>query len=72
MNASAKLVAVDPLNTVQAFLNNIVHTGRMNTEDLARTHLGVDLTQPGFWEKAVDRALADVDEFVALARQVAE
>ena len=43
----------------------------MNTEDLARTHLGVDLTQPDFWESAVDRALADVDEFVALAEQIA-
>jgi oligoendopeptidase F len=42
-------------------------TGSMNTEDLARTHLGVDLTQPEFWENAVDRALADVDEFVTLA-----
>ena len=45
-------------------------TGQMNTEDLARTHLGVDLTRPDFWESAVDRALADVDEFVSLAGQV--
>ncbi len=42
-------------------------TGRMTTETLARTHLGVDLTQPTFWEAAVDRVLANVDEFVALA-----
>jgi len=41
-------------------------TGSMNTEDLAKTHLGLDLTQPEFWETAVDRVLADVDEFVAL------
>jgi len=40
--------------------------GSMNTEDLARTHLGVELTQPEFWETAVDRVLADVDEFVVL------
>ncbi len=46
-------------------------TGRMNTEDLARTHLGVDLTKPDFWESAVDRALSNVDEFVTLAEQVA-
>jgi oligoendopeptidase F len=44
-------------------------TGSMTTEDLARTHLGVDLTQPEFWETAVDRVLADVDAFVALVNQ---
>ncbi|MCP4419214.1 MAG: M3 family oligoendopeptidase [Chloroflexi bacterium] len=41
-------------------------TGSMGTEDLAKTHLNVDLTQPEFWETAVDNVLADVDEFVAL------
>jgi pepF/M3 family oligoendopeptidase len=44
-------------------------TGSMTTEDLARTHLGVDLTRPEFWETAVDRVLADVDKFVALVNQ---
>jgi len=42
-------------------------TGRMTTEELARTHLGVDLTRPDFWETAVERVLSDVDEFVALS-----
>ncbi|MEW5957166.1 MAG: M3 family oligoendopeptidase [Chloroflexota bacterium] len=41
-------------------------TGSMTTEELARTHLGVDLTRPEFWETAVDRVLADVDEFTML------
>ncbi|MBN1995491.1 MAG: M3 family oligoendopeptidase [Anaerolineae bacterium] len=41
-------------------------TGSMTTEQLAQTHLGVDLTQPEFWETAVDRVLADVAEFVSL------
>ncbi|MCB9078934.1 MAG: M3 family oligoendopeptidase [Anaerolineaceae bacterium] len=45
-------------------------TGSMDTEDLAQKHLGVDLTQPAFWETAADRVLADVDEFVALAEKV--
>lgn len=45
-------------------------TGSMDTEDLAQKHLGVDLTQSEFWETAVDRVLADVDEFVALAEKV--
>lgn len=45
-------------------------TGSMNTEDLARTHLGVDLTKPDFWETAVGRVLADVDEFTKLVDKV--
>ncbi len=43
-------------------------TGSMDTETLARTHLGVDLTQPAFWKTAVDGILADVDEFITLAK----
>jgi oligoendopeptidase F len=41
-------------------------TGSMTTEDLAKTHLGVDLTRPEFWETAVERVLAEVDPFVRL------
>ena len=43
-------------------------TGRMTVEDLARKHLGVDLTRPAFWEEALDAALAPLDEFLRLAR----
>ncbi|EKP93995.1 M3 family oligoendopeptidase [Thermaerobacter subterraneus] len=43
-------------------------TGRMTVEDLARRHLGVDLTGPAFWEEALDAALAPLDEFLQLAR----
>jgi pepF/M3 family oligoendopeptidase len=46
-------------------------TGSMTTEALAKTHLGVDLTRPEFWETAVDRVLADVDRFVALVEILA-
>ncbi|MGI6149527.1 MAG: M3 family oligoendopeptidase, partial [Limnochordia bacterium] len=42
-------------------------TGRMTVEELARTHLGEDLTKPDFWERAVEISLADVDQFLALA-----
>jgi len=41
-------------------------TGRMQVEDLARQHLGVDLTGPAFWLQAVDNMLADLDEFMRL------
>jgi oligoendopeptidase F len=41
-------------------------TGRMTVEDLAKKHLGVDLTQPEFWQSAVDAVLEDVDLFLEL------
>jgi pepF/M3 family oligoendopeptidase len=42
-------------------------TGSMTTEEVAAKHLGVDLTKEEFWIDAVNRSLADVDEFVKLA-----
>lgn len=44
-------------------------TGIMTCEDLAKKHLGVDLTRPEFWEASVDRAISYVDDFVQLARK---
>jgi oligoendopeptidase F len=41
-------------------------TARMRVEDLARKHLDVDLTQPDFWQSAMDVLVKDVDEFLAL------
>lgn len=41
-------------------------TGRMTTEELAQLHLGVDLTQPEFWQEAVDAVTVDLQEFLAL------
>ena len=46
-------------------------TGSMDTEALVQKHLGVDLTQPDFWEAAVSRVLEDVDPFVELAARQA-
>jgi len=42
-------------------------TGSMTTDDAAEKHLGVDLKTENFWQSAVNRALADVTEFVKLA-----
>jgi oligoendopeptidase F len=50
-----------------SYIGLLRDTGRMTTEQLARTHLGEDLTRPDFWAAAVDRVLADVDEFVRIA-----
>ncbi|WP_425454003.1 M3 family oligoendopeptidase [Paenibacillus flagellatus] len=41
-------------------------TGSMTVERLAEKHLGVDLTQPDFWQSAVDLAVADVKQFLAM------
>jgi len=38
----------------------------MTVEELARKHLGVDLTKPGFWEAAVQLAVDDVEEFLRI------
>lgn len=39
-------------------------TGRMRVEDLAKRHLGADLTKPAFWQAAIDSVLSDYDEFM--------
>lgn len=41
-------------------------TASMTTEDLAKKHLGVDLTQPDFWQSSIDLLIKDIDEFLAL------
>jgi len=47
----------------------LADTGSMSTEELAKKHLDVDLTEEKFWVDAVNLARADVDEFVKLAEQ---
>lgn len=41
-------------------------TASMTSEDLAKKHLGVDLTQPDFWQAGIDQVLKDVNEFMEL------
>ena len=41
-------------------------TANMSTEDLARKHLGVDLTKPDFWLAGVNLIKRDVAEFMRL------
>ncbi|WP_010271429.1 M3 family oligoendopeptidase [Paenibacillus senegalensis] len=43
-------------------------TGRMNVEDLAHKHLGVDLRQPEFWQQALDLSVQDVRQFLELTK----
>lgn len=46
-------------------------TGRMSMEEVARVHLGVDLTEPEFWQSAIDVLLEDVHEFLRLTDSTA-
>ena len=41
----------------------------MTVEELARTHLGEDLTKQDFWERAVQTSLADVEKFLDLLEE---
>lgn len=45
-------------------------TGRMQVENLAAKHLGVDITKPDFWQSAVDLAIADANEFCQKVRDL--
>jgi oligoendopeptidase F len=47
----------------------LADTGRMSTEDVAEKHLGVDLTRREFWDTAVERALSDIEPFLALCKK---
>ncbi|HEU4962727.1 MAG TPA: M3 family metallopeptidase [Bacilli bacterium] len=40
--------------------------GRMSVEDLARKHLGADVTEEAFWQQAFDLLYADVEAFLAV------
>lgn len=50
----------------QKYIELLRDTGRMQVEDLARKHLGVDLTKPDFWQQAIDMAAADARRFLEL------
>jgi oligoendopeptidase F len=50
----------------QRYKDLLHDTSRMTVEELARKHLGVDLTKPGFWEAAVQLAVDDVEEFLRI------
>ncbi|MFA9556431.1 M3 family oligoendopeptidase [Evansella sp. AB-rgal1] len=43
-------------------------TGRMEVEELAKKHMNVDLTQPEFWQKAIDLVKEDLTTFLELTK----
>jgi oligoendopeptidase F len=50
------------------YISLLQDTGTMRVEDLAKKHLGVDLTKPEFWRNAVGLAVKDVEEFLELTK----
>lgn len=50
---------------LDAFLED---TAQMQVEDLARKHLGVDLTQPNFWRESTAILKKDIEEFLQLSK----
>ncbi|CUI16373.1 oligoendopeptidase F [Candidatus Protochlamydia naegleriophila] len=44
----------------------LADTGRMEVEKLAQKHLGVDLTQPDFWEKALELIEEDISKLLQI------
>ena len=41
----------------------------MTTEDLAKKHLNVDLTQPAFWQAGIDMVTEDIQTFMELTEE---
>lgn len=49
------------------YIKLLQDTASMTTEDLAKKHLDVDLTQPDFWQDAIDTVLEDIDLYFELS-----
>ena len=54
----------------KAYRNLLADTGSMMAEDVAKKHLGVDLTKQKYWAEAVSRVIGDIDPFVELAESI--
>ncbi|ARU60064.1 hypothetical protein CBW65_02530 [Tumebacillus avium] len=52
--------------TAAQYADFLQDTGCMNMEELARKHLGVDLTDERFWQQSLDVLVRDVEDYVKL------
>jgi len=48
----------------------LADTGVMTAEEVAKKHLGVDLTKEDFWTEAVQLAMNDIEPFVKLVNEI--
>lgn len=44
-------------------------TASMTTEELAKKHLGVDLTKPDFWQAGINQVVKDIEKFLDLTEE---
>lgn len=54
----------------ERYIRLLRDTGAMTVEELARRHMGVDLTQPDFWRRAVAAAVQAAEEFLELTEDL--
>lgn len=52
-----------------AYRDLLRDTGLMTPEELARKHLGIELTEADFWRGAIDLLAADVEQFLQLTSE---
>lgn len=57
----------DSTDFAERFDNFLVLTGRMETEDAVKEGFGHDLTQPTFWNQALDEVQRRIDAFTKLS-----
>ncbi|MBY6035393.1 M3 family oligoendopeptidase [Fictibacillus nanhaiensis] len=50
----------------EKYISLLQDTGKMEVEELAQKHLGIDITKQDFWLKGIELAAADVEEFLEL------
>lgn len=53
----------NPVEFRQFYRAMLRDTGRMTVDELLHTHLGVDISQPEFWQQCIDMALQPVEQF---------
>ncbi|MDR2661310.1 MAG: M3 family oligoendopeptidase [Lactobacillaceae bacterium] len=59
-------------NFEDAYIDLLRDTANMTTEDLAKKHLGVDLTKKDFWNDSIALVKKDIDEFIKLTDSYVE
>ncbi|RLL43626.1 M3 family oligoendopeptidase [Oceanobacillus piezotolerans] len=56
----------NPAGFEEKYIALLQDTGSMRVEDLAKKHLGVDLTKQDFWAAGIELMAKDVKEFISL------
>ncbi len=59
----------DPNGFEDKYIALLRDTANMTSEALAQKHLGVDLTQPDFWQAGADLIQQDINDFLRLSEQ---